>query len=293
MRVTFGQVFRNGLADINRAAADLARWQRQVSSGRRVHVPSDDPSAAAAVVGEKTELRVLDQYVKTVDTADSRLRVVDSALTDIIKNLTAAQTTAGAGRNSFLTGQQRLSLGLQLRGIRDAVLSDLNSQYANTYLFSGSALTQNPFSKNGAGVVQPYAGNATISSVDIGRNQAAEVTIDGGAVTGTLFADLDALIVAVETGNMAGIDTGMTALTSAFDRFTNAQSRVGNTLAYLTDQRARLGDSRLASDARRSTLEDANLAEAISGMQAADTAHRAALGAVSSAGRLSLLDYLK
>lgn len=293
MRVTFGQVFRNGLADINRAASDLARWQRQVSSGRRVQVPSDDPAAASGVVGERNEMRVIDQFVKTVDTADSRLKVADSALTDIIKNLTSAQTTAGAGRNSYLTTQQRMSLGLQLRGIRDAVLSDVNSQYSNTFLFSGSALTQSPFTKNGAGVVQPYAGNSTISSVDIGQNQSVEITMDGGAVTGTLFADFDALITAVETGNMTGIDTGMTALTAAFDRFTNAQSRVGNSLSYLTDQRARLGDSRLASDARRSTLEDANLAEAISGMQAADTAHRAALGAVSGAARLSLLDYLK
>jgi flagellar hook-associated protein 3 FlgL len=293
MRVTFGQIFRNGLSDINRAATDLAKWQRQVSSGRRVHVPSDDPSAAAGVVGERGEMRLLDQFVKTVDTADSRLRVVDSALNDIIKHLTAAQTTAGAGRNSFLTVQQRQALGLQLRGIRDAVLSDLDSQYSGTYLFSGSALTVNPFNTGATGVVLPYAGNSTVSAVDIGRTQSVEVTIDGGSVTGALFADFDALITGVENGVMADIDTGLAALAGAFDRFTNAQSRVGNSLTYLADQRARLGESRLAADARRSTLEDANLAEAISGMQAADTAHRGALGAVSGAGRLSLLDFLK
>ena len=46
-------------------------------------------------------------------------------------------------------------------------------------------------------------------------------------------------------------------------------------------------------DARRSSAEDARLAESISAMTQADAAHRAALGALANAGRLSLMDYLK
>ena len=47
MRVTFGSIFRNGLIDINRTTEELAVRQREVSSGRRIHLPSDDPSAMA------------------------------------------------------------------------------------------------------------------------------------------------------------------------------------------------------------------------------------------------------
>jgi flagellar hook-associated protein 3 FlgL len=56
---------------------------------------------------------------------------------------------------------------------------------------------------------------------------------------------------------------------------------------------ARLPAMRLAADSRRSRLEDANMAEAITRMNEADIAYRAALSAVSSAERVSLLDYLK
>ena len=59
------------------------------------------------------------------------------------------------------------------------------------------------------------------------------------------------------------------------------------------DKKARLAALKLASEKRRSGIEDANLAEAIAKMNQADTSYRAALGAVSSAERLSLLDYLK
>ena len=74
---------------------------------------------------------------------------------------------------------------------------------------------------------------------------------------------------------------------------TAAQSRVGGFLATIEDHRTQLSDSKRASDSRRSSLEDANLAEAITKMQQADAAHRAAVGAVGATSRLSLMDYLR
>ena len=71
MRVTFGSIFRNGLIDINRTAEELAVRQREVSSGRRIHLPSDDPSAMAAAMGERSEMAVLDQFTQTTDSVDS------------------------------------------------------------------------------------------------------------------------------------------------------------------------------------------------------------------------------
>ena len=298
MRVTFTSTFRNGLRDINQAAEDLARAQREVSSLRRVQVPSDDPAAAAAIVGERSEMRVFDSYVKATDSVDSRLRVIDSALSDVIINLTNAQTTAAAARSSFVTPQQREAYAGQLAGIRDAILSDLSIQYRGTYVFSGTAATVAPYEKDGAGAVQPYAGDDGRMVLDIDRGRSVEVTIDArsfvqGDDARGLFQVFDDLIAAVRAGDGAGIDAGMAGLQRGFDRVTTAQSRVGNGLATIEDNKARLGEMRRASDARRSALEDANLADAITRMQQADAAHSAAVAAVGSTARLSLLDYLR
>lgn len=293
MRVTFASFFRNGVQDINSAAEELVRRQREVSSLKRLHVPSDDPSAMSAVVSERSEMRLYDQYVEATDSVDSRLRVVDSAMADIIRNLTAAQATAAATRNSFVTVEQQEAYALQLEGIRDSILADVNTQFRGTHLFSGAASLTAPFAKNALGTISPYQGNSNPMLIDIDRNRAAEVTVDGGSVVGDLFTVFDDLIAAVRAGDSAAIDVGIAGLSSAFDRVTNAQSRVGNTLSIIEGHKMRLGDMRRAADARRSTLEDANLAESITAMQRADAAHRAALGAVSSASRLSLLDYLR
>jgi len=298
MRVTFTSMFRNGLRDINQAAEDLARAQREVSSLRRVRVPSDDPAASAAIVGERSEMRVFDSYAKASDSVDSRLRVIDSALSDVISNLTYAQTTAAAARPSFVTQAQRDAYANQLTGVRDAILSDLSIQYRNTYVFSGTAATVAPYEKNATGTVQPYAGDSGRMVLDIDRNRSVEVTIDArsfvqGADAEDLFQVFDDLIAAVQTGDAAGIDTGMAGLQRAFDRVTAAQSRVGNGLATIEDNKTRLGEMRRASDTRRSELEDANLADAITRMQQAEAARNAAVAAVGATARLSLLDFLR
>lgn len=298
MRVTFTSMFRNGLRDINQAAEDLARAQREVSSLRRVQLPSDDPAAAAAIVGERSEMRVFDSYARASDSVDSRLRVIDSALSDVIGNLTYAQTAAAAARSSFVTEEQRDAYASQLLGVRDAILSDLSIQYRGTHVFSGTAATVAPYEKDAAGTVQAYAGDGGRMVLDIDRSRSVEVTIDAksfvqGADAEDLFRVFDDLVTAVRAADAAGIDAGMAGLQRAFERVTAAQSRVGTGLATIESNKIRLGEMRRASDTRRSELEDANLADAITRMQQANAAHGAAVAAVGSSTRLSLLDFLR
>ena len=296
MRVTFGSIFRNGVADINRTAEELAVRQREVSSGRRIHLPSDDPSAMAAAMGERTEMAVLDQFTQTTDSVDSRLTVVDSVYTDVINRLTNVQTRAAGGRSTILTQVQRDALAGEIRGAASAILTAVNTSYRGMYLFSGGQSLTPPYTAGPP--ISAYQGDANVQSVDVARDRAVQVTFDGGAIlqgsaAADVFQTIEALATAVQTGNMAGIDQGLVDIGQAFDRVTNAQTQIGIELARLPEDRARLDTQRRAANARRSSVEDANLAESISGMTQADAAHRAALGALANAGRLSLMDYIK
>jgi flagellar hook-associated protein 3 FlgL len=227
---------------------------------------------------------------------EARLKVADSVLTDVISNITTAQVKAAAAQVSFATPQQREALALELEGIRDAIFASANATFHGTFMFSGTQSTVVPFPRVG-GVIQAYQGNSTAQQIDVSRSQALDVTFDGSAVFGDLFSDFEQLIAAVRAGNVSGagvnVQQGLQQLGEAFERVTAAQSRVGGFLATLEDHRTQLSEARRASDVRRSSLEDANLAEAISKMQQADAAHRAAVGAVGATSRLSLMDYLR
>jgi flagellar hook-associated protein 3 FlgL len=296
MRVTFGSIFRNGLLDINRASEALARRQREVSTGKRIEVPSDDPSAMARAMSERTEMGAIDYFKRSADSVESRLMVADTVLSDVISQITHATTRAAAGRSTVLTQPARDAIAGELRGVSSAILTAISTSYRGIHLFSGGQSTTPPYAAGPP--VSAYQGDALTMSLDIARGRSVQITFDGrailqGAAAADVFQMLETLATAVQTGNMAGIDAGLAELGQAFDRVTNAQTRVGLDLARLSEDRARLDQLHRSADARRSSAEDANLAESISGMQQADQAHRAALGALATTGRLSLMDYIK
>ena len=296
MRITFNMPYRNGLVDIQNASADLEAAQRQVSSGRRVQVPSDDPSAAAEIVGERAEMRALDTYEASTDSVEARLKVADTVLSDVISNIEMAQVKAASAQVSFTTAQQREAIALELEGIRDAILTSANSSFRGTFIFSGTQSTVTPFPRVG-GVIQAYQGNSQNQQIDVSRSKTMDVTFDGAEVFGDIFTDLEQLIAAVRAGNISGggvnIEQGMQRLNEGFDRLTAAQSRVGGFLATVEDHRTQLSAMKMASDSRRSSLEDADMADAILRMKQADAAHSAAVGAVGATSKLSLMDYLR
>jgi flagellar hook-associated protein 3 FlgL len=296
MRVTFNTSFRESNHTLLENAAELARRQREVSSGLRLHAPSDDPAAASAVSAERTELAVIDRYQQAADSVASRLSVVDVVLTTLIDQTTAAKVAAMSARGSTQSQTQRDAAAEQLLSIRDAVLSAVTTQYRSSYLFSGNATTTAPWVRVGDSV-SPYQGSPTGVEVDIDRQTEIQVAFNGRAVLGedaeNLFTSLENLAAAARAGDAQGLTDGMAELDRAFDRLTRTQSRVGSDLAAIDTQRQQLGARKLAGQTRVSTLEDANMAESLSAMNRADTAYRAALGATSATNRVSLMDYLQ
>jgi flagellar hook-associated protein 3 FlgL len=298
MRITFETQFRTALLDISRAAERLDRYTREVSSGKRLHAPSDDPSANAGAIADHNELSALDAYGRSTDSVISRLTVVDSVFADMVAKLTSARTTAAAARNSTLTDVQRESLAGGLEGLRDAVFSNFTTKFHGSFLFSGTETATSPFVRNPDNSISAYQGNTDTSSVDIDRAIAVQVTFDGDAIargtdTDDVFTVMENLAAAIRAGDGAGIDAGMDGLDRAFERTLQAQTSIGNSQRLLEEQRARLSTIKNATRTRLSTREDANLAESITNMTQAETVYRAALSARARTAQISLLDYLQ
>jgi flagellar hook-associated protein 3 FlgL len=296
MRITFNSQYRDSSAAIDQAAESLIDLQRQVATGKRVGKASDDPTAAANAINERAQLASVEQYARAADSATSRLTVVDSVLSDLVEKLTAAQSSTMSARGSTKTPAQREAVAKALEAIRADVLDDFNTSFRGAYVFAGAASTTRPFTEAGDGSINAYAGSSTEVSADVG-SQDVPMSLDGDAIaqggdTEHIFDAFDDLIAAVRAGDDAGMQTGMDALSRAFDRTTTAQSRVGVALQALETEQVRLQEVKLAGTTRLSKLEDADMAEVIAGMNRADAAYKAALGAAATAAKVSLLDYL-
>lgn len=298
MRVTFQSQSRDGIAGIQAAAEQLLDAQRKVSSGRRLNAISDNPGDAAAIVAERNSLSGIEQYQRASDSVGSRLQVVDTVLSDIVDKLSQAQSAALNGQGSNKTQIQRNAAAGTLVGLRAALLDDLNTTFHGTYVFSGASVTTQPFTTGAGGAVNAYAGSTVENSVDVGDGRSVKVSYDGsviaqGSAPQHIFDVLDQLIADMQAGNDAGISTGIAALKDAFTRAQTAQSRLGNDINENDTQKMRLQQMKLSTDERLSKLEEADMSEALTNMSNADTAYKAALGAVGTITRTSLLDYLK
>ena len=298
MRLTFNAQNRNSTAGLEGAATRLMEFQRQVSTGKRIEKPSDDPSATLGAIGEHTETAAIDQYARATDSVASRLAVIDTVLSDLVVQLERGQVAAASARGSSKTQAQRDAAATDLEGIRDTMFSDMNTAFNGTFVFAGSASTVQPYTRAGSGPISAYAGSTSEMVVDIDQHREIKIAFNGqfvtqGADAQDVFVEFDNLIAAVRAGDDAGIEAGMNALERMFTRVSTAQGRVGADLRTIDEQKTRLSEMKRASTKRLSALEDANMAQAITGMAQADAAYKAALGAVSSVTRMSLMDYLR
>ncbi len=295
MRVTFNQV-RDGLDAINTASEQFAEAQWQVSSGLRVRVPSDDPVSAQRAIMDQSAIDELDAYKGVNESASSRLTAMDAALTNIIDRISQALVALQGSMGTTATQTVRDQAAMSFEGIRDALAADINLGFGGTRIFSGTNSSMPAYAKVGG--AWTYQGTNTPMTVDVAENRQVTIAMDGqsimqGSDPSDLLTTLDGLATAARTNDTVTLNTGLTLLNNAFTRATRAQSRVGNDETTVDDTNERLATMRLAAAARLSTDRDANMAEAITRMNKAQTTYQSALGAVAASSKVSLLDYLK
>jgi flagellar hook-associated protein 3 FlgL len=131
----------------------------------------------------------------------------------------------------------------------------------------------------------------------VDRNRPVTVVFNGDAIVQgndatDLFTAFEDAIAAARSGDAEAAHTASHALQRALDRASQTQSTVGTSLRAIADHTLRLQEAGRSSTARVASLEEANMAEAISGLQQAETAYNAALGAAARTTRRSLFDFL-
>jgi flagellar hook-associated protein 3 FlgL len=295
VRIIFDPI-RDGLNAIETASSQLAKAQHQLSTGKRVTGAGDDPLAVQQSIGERATIGTIDAYSRANASASSRLAAADNVLTAMSDKLTAVSVAGLSARGDHVDGTARMAAAERVRSLRDALVTDVNASFQGTYLFSGTNVDQPPYVQSGG--AWTYQGNNSVARVEVDRGRLVSVTFDGqqiiqGTDASDLFTVLDDLATAIEAGDGTAIGTGLAAVERAFTRTQRAIGALGADEQGLDDAAIRLSSLRQAAETRRSTLEDANLAETATRMSQADTAYRAALAAVSTAERQSLLDYLR
>ena len=271
---------------------------QQMSSGKRVNVPSDDPLAAAQMIGNQAQSNRADQYLQNVDTLTNQLQTADTALGSAVTAVTQAITLGVQGSTGTLSSANRQQIVQNLQGIQSQLVQLANTAVGGNYLFGGTASTAPPYTldpTNSSGVV--YNGNSGTNTVQVADGLNLQTNMPGNQLfqnsAGDIFGSLQGLITALQTGTASDAQTATNQLRTAFDSLTGQRIFYGNAVNQLNSTQTFLQQEQVTLKSQANNLVGADLTKTAIDLTRAQTAHDAALAAAAKILPTSLLDYLK
>jgi flagellar hook-associated protein 3 FlgL len=271
---------------------------QQISTGKRVNVPSDDPLAAAQMIGNQDQTNRADQYLQNIDTLTSQLQTADTALSSSVQAITQAITLGVQGSTGTLSSANRQQIVQNLKGLQSQLVQLANTSVGGSYLFGGTATTAPPYSldpTSSSGVT--YKGNSGTNTVQVADGLNLQTNMPGNQLfqnsNGDVFASLQSLITALQTGTATDAETATNQLRTAFDSLTGQRIFYGNAVNQLNSTQSFLQQEQVTLKSQANNLVGADLTKAATDLTRATTAHDAALAAAAKILPTSLLDYLK
>ncbi|MFP4245215.1 MAG: flagellar hook-associated protein FlgL [Ectothiorhodospira sp.] len=184
MRISTSQIFQNGVDVMQRQQAEMARTQNQLSTGRRILTPSDDPSGSVQTLQFESRVKQTEQYQRNGELAERRLRLTESTLADVGDGLQRIRSLAVQANNASQTDETRGHLAKEMRQVLDGLVDLANTRDANgEYLFAGYRSETRPFAADAAGEIV-YQGDQGSREVDISPVRRIAVGDAGDAVFG-------------------------------------------------------------------------------------------------------------
>jgi flagellar hook-associated protein 3 FlgL len=269
----------------------LASAQGQVSGGKRIEKPSDDPLGAERAMRLNAQLDSTTAHRSSVDESRSWLDATDTALSSVGDIVQRVRELTLKAANGSTTPAGRQSIKLEVDQLTEQAKSTLNSAYDGRHLFSGTATDTAPYS---AATGDAYQGDSGAVVRQIGPGVSVQVNMTGDDVLAGLLPTLRTISAHLASSDIASLGTtDLHALDAGADNLTAKRSQVGAITNRVEAAGQRLDDFYDVTNAFLSKTQDADLPQALTDLSAQQNALQAALRGGATLIQQSLMDYLR
>ena len=180
-RITPAMVTSQTLSNVTSALNAIERSSEELSSGKTILEPSDNPYGASRVIDLQSQLEGLSSYegnaqngIEWENTASSAMSSMDSSVQKVRELvLQAANGTANQG--------DRETIALQVEQLTESIKQDANTKFGNEFVFSGTATLTSPYQQ---GENDEYQGNTEAISSAVGPGATVTISTDLSSVLG-------------------------------------------------------------------------------------------------------------
>lgn len=304
------------LTALNLIAAQAERAQRQISSGRRLTAPSDDPGQVTQLLITRAELEQTQQITTNLAQAKAEVDSAEQSLEDSVSMLQKANQLGVQGATGTQSPAQRTSIAVSVQAAFEHLVADANTMVGGRRVFSGDNYSVAAYSVD---FTQPhgvtaYAGDIATremlhpSGTRFLISRPADEIFDNTAPGTSVFAAVNALRVALENGptvlegdpaynaqyaaQTAAIDAALVQVRSAQDHLNSQLSYYGTVQNRVDEAIDSANKLVVRQQTSLSGIEDADIAQAALDLSQSNTHLSAAMAARALRGSRSLFDYL-
>lgn len=234
MRLSTTTIYEQNLSGVTDNQSLWMQAGQQLSSGKRVLYPSDDPLAASQAVMIAQALSENSQYELARTFARQNISLEETVLRNAASSLKDMKVLIVNAGDGTLSDNDRDSLATQLQGLKDHLLSQANSTDGNgRYIFAGYRNDQAPFAEVAGSIAYQGSASAIEQKVDANRTMTVGHTgssifmsltsnvkpePDGSPSEANVFNTIDLALKALKTPLQGADATTREGVTAALDR---------------------------------------------------------------------------
>lgn len=296
MRVTQSMLSNNMLRNLSTSYNKMGKLQEQITTGKKVNRPSDDPVVAMKGMGYRMQVDKVAQYQRNLGEVHNQLDSSDDALDQVGKVLHRANDLMVNAPNGTLSQEDREAILAEVKQLREQVKDIANTKVGDKYIFSGTK-TSEPLFKDGT--IQTDA--AFGKDVEIEVFDGVMLTVNTDAMK--MFKDIDdmfgQIVEAIKPSDgstpadSAELDEFIKGIQTQMDVVLTKRADIGARQNRAEMMGNRLESQEGAAKKQMSENEDIDYEKVITDMITQEAIHNAALSVGARIIQPSLVDFLR
>lgn len=295
MRITNRMMVDLAVQRMNTRLGQFERSQRDLATGRRIHVASDDVAGMNSAIGIRSALAANSQAQRNADDGMMWTDLADSRLTSMVEQLQRVRELAVLGGNGTANSVELAAMGVEVAETNESFQSLANAKLNGRPLFAGFHSGDAVEKVSGAWTYQGDTGSVTrrVSEHDLVRVNVTGDEVFGFNAGEDVFTLLEDIETQLNTGDKAGLQASLEAVDRALDRILTGQATVGASANRIEKAMFRAQADEVSLRTSLSETEDTDMAQAIMELQIQETAYQAAQSALAKSLQPSLASFLR
>ncbi|ANB58629.1 flagellar hook-associated protein 3 [Anoxybacillus sp. B7M1] len=305
MRVTQSMLANNMLRNLSNSYEKLGIYQEQLTTGKKITRPSDDPVVAMKGIAYREGLERVQQYQRNIGEVNNWIDSADDALDQVGLALQRVQELIVQASTDTATPSDRQKIADEIEQIQKHIVDVANTKIGDKYIFNG-ADTKNPLFTSypeSTGTALGLNPNANTSDVEIEVFDGIklDVNINGkdlfAGATGQdgLVGLLQKIKIDLRDGSKTGddIDNYLGDIQKQQDALLSARSELGAKQNRVEMMENRLSSQEVIMTKVMSENEDIDYEKTITNLISQESVHRVALSVGARIIQPTLVDFLR